>query len=188
MRRGWSNNSGATWVGIALVACVAMVAVTTTSGCSSKKKPGFAGEELGGQPSTGFNDAALAGAPSIEQFEETGAVAAGGSFHDVHFAFDSDQLDQQAQAAVQYNASVLQQDPTLRVEIEGHCDERGSAEYNLALGARRARAVRDALVGLGIGSERMSTVSFGEELPLCKESTEACWATNRRAHFVTTNR
>jgi hypothetical protein len=69
-------------------------------------------------------------------------------------------------------------------EIEGHCDERGTVEYNLALGARRAKAVKDYLVTLGISGERLSTISYGEELPLCREQNESCYARNRRVHFV----
>ena len=68
--------------------------------------------------------------------------------------------------------------------VEGHCDERGTNEYNLALGDRRSRAVRDYLVALGIGSNRIETISYGEEKPVCAEKTEECWAKNRRAHFV----
>jgi peptidoglycan-associated lipoprotein len=82
----------------------------------------------------------------------------------------------------------LQSQAERRVEVEGHCDERGTSEYNLALGARRARAVKDAMVGMGISADRMSTVSYGEELPLCKESTESCWATNRRSHLTDLSR
>ena len=71
-----------------------------------------------------------------------------------------------------------------KVEIEGHCDNRGTVEYNLALGAKRAKSVKDYLVSLGIPADRLSTISYGEELPLCREDTEECWARNRRAHSV----
>jgi peptidoglycan-associated lipoprotein len=70
------------------------------------------------------------------------------------------------------------------VLIEGHCDERGTDEYNLALGERRARSAMNYLTSRGVAKERMSVVSYGEERPLCKEKTEACWAQNRRAHFL----
>ena len=70
------------------------------------------------------------------------------------------------------------------MEVEGHCDSRGTVEYNLALGAKRAKAVKDYLVSLGIAGDRMSTISYGEELPLCREENEACWSRNRRAHSV----
>ena len=70
------------------------------------------------------------------------------------------------------------------MQIEGHCDERGAADYNMALGAKRAQTAMDYLATLGIAANRMSTISYGEEIPMCKESTEACWVRNRRARFV----
>ncbi|HYA28430.1 MAG TPA: OmpA family protein, partial [Acidobacteriota bacterium] len=82
------------------------------------------------------------------------------------------------------NADWLKGNPAARVEIEGHCDERGTNEYNLALGAKRAQAARDYLANLGVNSNRLSTISYGEEIPVCKESNEACWKQNRRARFV----
>ena len=72
----------------------------------------------------------------------------------------------------------------MRVEIEGHCDERGTNEYNLALGAKRAQAAKDFLATLGIGADRLSTISYGEEILVCKEASETCWQRNRRARFV----
>ncbi len=168
-----------------VVACVVVVAGLSAGGCAGKKKGQVSGEELGpyaGAP--GVGEEGLAGASSIEQFQETGTVASGGPYKDVHFAFDSFQIDGTAMEAVRHNAAILQADQTRRVEIEGHCDERGSSEYNLALGAKRARAVKEALIGLGISADRMDTVSYGEELPLCREPNETCWAMNRRAHLV----
>jgi peptidoglycan-associated lipoprotein len=82
------------------------------------------------------------------------------------------------------NARWLKSNPTASVLIEGHCDERGTREYNLALGDRRAKATRDDLVSLGIDGSRMTLISYGKERPLCSERTEACWAQNRRAHFL----
>jgi peptidoglycan-associated lipoprotein len=163
-------------VGLALVMLLASI------GCSARS--GSAGRGGGVEDSEGIGDEGLASEPSIDQFERSGAVTPGGIYTDVVFAFDSDQLDAAAERAVAHNAEVLGADSSRRVEIEGHCDERGASEYNLALGARRARAVRDALVGMGIASDRLSTVSYGEELPLCKESNESCWSQNRRVHLV----
>ena len=82
------------------------------------------------------------------------------------------------------NADWLRANPAVRVEIEGHCDERGTSEYNLALGAKRAGAAKDYLAALGVSADRMSTISYGEELPICKEHDESCWQSNRRVHFV----
>jgi len=73
---------------------------------------------------------------------------------------------------------------TARLSLEGHCDERGTNEYNLALGDRRAKAVKDYLVSLGVASGRIDVISYGEEKPVCKEQSEDCWAKNRRAHFI----
>lgn len=160
---------------LAMVTCLMAIAVVT-AGCSSKNKGGVYDSELSADQ--------MAAQSSIDQFQGTGEVAGGGIFRDVSFAFDSDQLDSAAMEAVRNNAAILESNAALKVEIEGHCDERGSSEYNLALGARRARTVRDALIGLGVSHDRMSTVSYGEELPLCKDTSESCWAENRRAHLV----
>ena len=102
---------------------------------------------------------------------------------DVHFAFDSAKLDQQAKASLTESAKWLQENGSNSVAIEGHCDERGTAEYNMALGERRATSVYNYLRSLGVSSERMSTVSYGEELPLDPGHNEAAWAKNRRAHM-----
>ena len=78
---------------------------------------------------------------------------------------------------------IFQQDPNFSVVVEGHCDERGSAEYNLALGDRRATAAKDFLVQLGVPADRLKTISYGKERPQCTEATEECWQKNRRAHL-----
>lgn len=104
----------------------------------------------------------------------------------VFFTLDSDQLDADGQKALNDDAAVLKKYPTWTVTIEGHCDERGTAEYNLALGERRAVAARAYLVSLGIPAERLRTVSYGKEFPFDPGHDEAAWAKNRRAHFVVT--
>jgi len=165
----------------AWIVVLAAVVAAGAAGCSGRSGSLFG---KSGESGAGYGEEGLASQPSIDQFEETGVVSGGGAYVDVHFAFDSDRVDMDAQSAIQQNAAILQADPSRRVEIEGHTDDRGSSEYNLALGARRARAVRDALVSQGVSSDRMSTVSYGEELPLCREATESCWAQNRRVHIV----
>ena len=105
---------------------------------------------------------------------------------EIYFGFDSFDLSPEARATIKTNADWIKANPSFRVEIEGHCDERGTNEYNLALGAKRAQAAKDYLVTLAIVSERLSTISYGEELPVCKESTEECWQKNRRDRFVIT--
>ena len=102
----------------------------------------------------------------------------------VYFDLDSYQIRSEAFPRLDAQVAWLQRYPNVTVRIEGNADERGTREYNLALGARRAKAVRDALVALGVSASRLSTVSYGEELPICHEATESCWGRNRRGHIV----
>jgi peptidoglycan-associated lipoprotein len=101
----------------------------------------------------------------------------------IHFAFDKYDLNTDARQTLQNNALYLEQNPDTRIIIEGHCDERGSDEYNLALGEKRARAAAEYLQNLGIDSDRIRTISYGEEKPLDPASNEEAWALNRRAEF-----
>ncbi len=103
---------------------------------------------------------------------------------DAYFDFNKADIRQDARQALAATAELLRNYPQFRVTIEGHCDERGSTEYNLALGDRRAGAVKQYLVSLGISADRLSTVSFGKEKPFCTQSNESCWQQNRRGHFV----
>ena len=106
----------------------------------------------------------------------------------VFFGLDSADLDDVGRAAASANAEVLKKYPTWVVTIEGHCDERGTAEYNLALGERRATVVKTYLTSLGISPDRVRTVSYGKEFPFNPGHTEDAWAQNRRGHFVITSR
>lgn len=99
----------------------------------------------------------------------------------IHFDYDRWNIRSEDRAILQKQAVWLSKYPSVRVGIEGHCDERGTRAYNLALGARRAQAAKDYLVSLGVDGSRISTISYGKERPLCGESTEACWSMNRRA-------
>ena len=103
---------------------------------------------------------------------------------DVFFDFDKYSLRGDGQQAVQVTAQFLQQHSNLKVLVEGHCDERGSEEYNLALGENRASRVKEALVELGIGAGRIRTISYGKERPFCTQKGEQCYQQNRRGHFV----
>ena len=103
---------------------------------------------------------------------------------DVYFEFDSASLTAEAQEILRAKAEWLRDNPGARVTIEGHCDERGTNEYNLALGDRRAYSAKAFLADLGIDDARLSTISYGEEQPLDSRSSEEAWAKNRRAHFV----
>jgi peptidoglycan-associated lipoprotein len=107
-----------------------------------------------------------------------------GPLRDVNFDFDRYDLRPDMREVLKGHAAWLKANPQVKVQVEGHCDERGTNEYNLALGAKRAESVKRYLIDVGISADRLSTISYGEELPLCKEQTEACWAKNRRAHFV----
>ena len=168
---------------VVVVVCIGLGA----AGCSSKKKD----SDLGGPGSgagAGMSDEALGGAAGSLALAQRGQLGAGdtGPLHDIYFEYDSFDLSESARQTLQENATWLKDHPTARVEVEGHCDDRGTVEYNLALGAKRAAAAKNYLVALGIGRERMTTISYGEELPICQEETEECWSRNRRAHFVPT--
>jgi peptidoglycan-associated lipoprotein len=106
----------------------------------------------------------------------------------VFFKYDSDTLDDEARRVLTENAAVLMANRTWTITVEGHCDERGTAEYNLALGDRRALAARDYLVSLGVPADRLSTVSYGKEFPFDAGRSESAWSLNRRAHFLLTAR
>lgn len=121
---------------------------------------------------------------SLDALRTDQSTATAGPLRDVYFAFDRYDLQGSAQETLKANAEWLMANPAARVQIEGHCDDRGTVEYNLALGDRRAHAAREYLVTLGIGIDRLSVISYGEEIPVCKEQTENCWEKNRRARFV----
>ncbi|HWO41072.1 MAG TPA: peptidoglycan-associated lipoprotein Pal [Candidatus Eisenbacteria bacterium] len=122
-------------------------------------------------------------ASSLDALQQ-GKAAEAGPLKEIYFDFDKYDLRDDARATLKANATWLKNNPSARVEIEGHCDERGTNEYNLALGAKRAQAAKDYLVSLGIAADRISTISYGEEIPVCKETTEDCYQKNRRARFV----
>jgi peptidoglycan-associated lipoprotein len=105
---------------------------------------------------------------------------------DVYFEYDKSDLSDPARASLQKNAEWLKRWSSTRITVEGHADSRGTNEYNLALGERRANAARDYLVTLGVPAARISTVSKGEEEPACREDAESCWSQNRRGHFIIT--
>ncbi|MCB0321447.1 MAG: peptidoglycan-associated lipoprotein Pal [Bdellovibrionales bacterium] len=120
---------------------------------------------------------------SIGDADNVPVAGDGGPLTDIHFAFDKSDLSPASRQTLQENAGWLKENGAATVTVEGHCDERGTDEYNLALGQRRAQAAYDYLRGLGIAADRMGTVSYGEAQPLDPRSTEDAWAKNRRAHF-----
>ena len=109
-----------------------------------------------------------------------------GYLTDAYFDYDQSDLRDDARTALSGNAEWLKRYPSIQVLVEGHCDERGTSAYNLALGDHRANAARDYVASLGISAARVRTVSYGKERPFCTESSESCWQQNRRAHFVIT--
>ena len=109
-----------------------------------------------------------------------------GYLQDAYFDYDASDLRDDARTNLSANAEWLKRYPSIQVLVEGHCDERGTSAYNLALGDRRANAARDYLESLGVASSRVRTVSYGKERPFCTDSTEDCYQQNRRAHFVIT--
>jgi len=171
---------------------LALLAAALLFGCANKPKPApavaddnapaekvAAADKTAAVETTGFDEAASADRQpaAVEQ-------SARAKLARIHFAFDRFTLSMAARDTLAANAAYLQTNPGVKVDIEGHCDERGADEYNLALGQRRARAARDYLVSLGVSPERLETVSYGEEKPLDPAAGEKSWAENRRAEFT----
>jgi peptidoglycan-associated lipoprotein len=109
-----------------------------------------------------------------------------GALSTIYFAFDSANINDAGRAILDANATYLKANSDVQIQIEGHCDERGSIQYNLALGERRAQAVQDYLSALGVDASRITTISYGKEKPMDMGHDEASWARNRRANFVIT--
>ena len=110
--------------------------------------------------------------------------AAEAALKDVHFDFDKADIQEKEKVVLQGIADFMKAHPQAMVMVDGNCDERGTTEYNLALGERRAHAAMDYLVGLGVSASRLSTLSYGKEKPVCTQSVESCWSLNRRDHFA----
>jgi len=154
----------------------ALAAALVLAACTTKPRPAEAPPQAAPQ----------GGAPYAQSQVETTVVP--GSAQDfrvnvgdtVHFEYVKYDVRDQDRDILQRQAAWLQRYPQVRVTVEGHCDERGTREFNLALGARRANAVKDYLVSLGVPSSRIGTISYGKERPMCAESNESCWAQNRR--------
>lgn len=131
--------------------------------------------QVGGEPREGVSEESL----RAQARQELQA-----QLEDINFDFDKYNIRPDARMILKRNYEVLQKVPGAEVLVEGHCDERGTVEYNLALGQRRANAARDYLISLGMDADQLSTVSYGEERPLDPRHTEEAWAKNRRCHFV----
>lgn len=165
-----------------------MASLLALAGCASKTTPAQDAETVINPPATATTDVSQQPKPlGVEsQPVQSGPVAdlqAVAGLQRIHFAYNQFTLEDQARATLEQNATYLRNNPGLKVVIEGHCDERGSDEFNLALGERRAVAARNYLVSLGIAAERLSIISYGEEQPLVAAANEDAWAKNRRAEF-----
>lgn len=154
------------------------------AGCSTADPPS---PKLFSSPDSLSNLANTVHSPSAMEAISRGVAAItppGAPLKDVYYQFDSIELEPDAQEVLKKNAEWLKAHPTTRVEVEGHCDDIGSSEYNLALGAKRAEAAKDFLVNQGIDGNRLVTISYGKEAPACFDHTEECRVKNRRARFV----
>ena len=180
------------------------VASLTVATACAKKKPSLArpmppptatGTEMGTTPAPPAPDPPLPEppvlTPSVAPESSIGSknldeLNRQSPFAAVFFALDSFDISEEGRTVLQASAQVLKKQPTWQVTVEGHCDERGTAEYNLSLGERRAVAAKTYLVSLGVAADRLRTVSYGKEFPFDPGHDDAAWSKNRRAHFVIT--
>jgi peptidoglycan-associated lipoprotein len=172
------------WVVLALL--LVIPGLMLTASCAKKQVPSSA---VTPSPEGGVVSDEDAQARDLEEQqlrEQRAAAAARERFEnqDIHFDFDKSTLTPAAQAILRDKSAYLMANANVSVIIEGHCDERGTNEYNMALGDRRASSAKNFLVDLGIASGRLTTISYGEEKPIDPASNEAAWTKNRRAHFV----
>jgi peptidoglycan-associated lipoprotein len=155
---------------------------TASSGRPSSTLPADSGPDVGRLDSDGAYGSDLGSMPPADMSTEGGPLA------DIRFDLDSAALSEEARSILAGHAGWLKTNSRSVVTVEGHCDERGTTDYNLALGEQRAQAAREYLIGLGISGDRLRAVSFGKEKPVDPASTEEAWARNRRAHFVVAGR
>ncbi|MFA4873984.1 MAG: peptidoglycan-associated lipoprotein Pal [bacterium] len=119
-----------------------------------------------------------------QQQKKPKAAATTAGLQKIHFDFDKSNIKPEFEPVLKGNADWMNSHPKSKVTIEGHCDERGSIEYNIGLGDRRANSAKSYMTKLGIGGDKLSTISYGKERPVCTEHTESCWWQNRRAEFI----
>lgn len=166
-----------------------LLVVLLISGCPKKTPPPSETGPSGGLGTQGgIGEGGLPGPGDTTGRQIDEGPFRGGPLQDIHFDYDSFELTGEARETLRTNADWMKSSVQSKIEVEGHCDDRGTAEYNLALGAKRAKSARDYMVSLGISPDRLSTISYGEELPLCREETESCWQENRRVHSLVLNR
>jgi peptidoglycan-associated lipoprotein len=194
--RGWQVVSLALLVVLlGVTGCAKLSALGENSEGGSASSQAGAGGPDGGTGGPGGPGSYGAGGRGSTAGGESGAMRPSPSAYsampdlkDIHFEFDRADILPEAAKILEVNAGWLKANPRYLVLIEGHTDERGTNEYNLALGERRARASRNFLVSQGVPARRISVISYGEERPTCRQSAEDCWAQNRRAHFGVNSR
>lgn len=161
---------------------ITMLLALGLASCSSSSKKG--GSDAGMGSST-TEDRDMGEGMDLELNGDSDSGKAG-ALQTVYFAFNSASLNSSTRAALQSNAEFLKKNEDVQVQVEGHCDERGGVQYNLALGEKRAQAVKQYLVSMGVSSSRVTTISFGKERPIAFGHDEESWSKNRRANFVVT--
>lgn len=182
----------------------ALFLAVLAAGCGSKRPPAVTGNAPPPRPASedagrsGLGREPVDNGPDLRPLSDEGArgedialsdaSGEGGPLADVRFDYDAATLSDEARATLEKHALWLQTHRDTQVTVEGHCDERGTVEYNLALSDQRARAARDYLVSLGVAAERLKTVPYGKERPLDTGHDESAWARNRRAHFAVSRR
>src|SRR5438445_775090 len=177
-RGGWVSSARLSVYAVAVVICLVLC-----TGCAKKKPATLPGAGLGGATGMGEQGLGTQGG-SLEEWKKGRLGANSGPLTDIHFDVDEFTIKPQDGEILRTNARWLGEHQSTRVQVEGHCDERGSEEFNIALGAKRTQAAKDYLQTLGINAERISTISYGKELPLCTDQTEDCWSQNCRDHFA----
>ena len=168
---------GSSGVSVVLAALGMFLCVSSIVSCTAKKKTADADKPTPSEQSHEVCDKALLFNPQGSDSERIGLKT-------VRFAYDKSDLTTEAKALLDTDANWIKQHPDLSIQVEGHCDERGSIEYNLSLGERRAQTVKKYLVSVGVESKRLSVISYGEEKPLERGDTEAAYSQNRRANFL----
>lgn len=162
-----------------LLSILSVSVLMLISSCSSTKKQGIE------QSGDAFTDSQVK--PGELKLNGDSDSSSAGSLQTVYFAFDSASLTEEAKSILKANAEYLKSQASVKIQVEGHCDERGGVQYNLALSEKRAKSIKDFLVALGIQKSRITTIGYGKEKPIDLGHDETAWAKNRRGNFVVTS-
>lgn len=162
------------------VRMLVLISALWLAGCATDKAGGPPPTDAGPQTQGADAPAPVDGTPLPAKDSKADLLAK----KRVHFAFDSSTIDDESRAIIEAHAAHLSANPQLKVKLEGHCDERGTREYNLALGERRAKAVERLMRVMGVAANRMTTTTYGEEKPLDPEHNESAWRLNRRVEII----